>query len=438
MRLTSLFARLPKRLTFLTDVEGNMEFLQRWVDHSKLVSFDGLGQLQFNYPNSNFVFGGDAVDKGDGDLEVLKLLTDFKQAHPDNVDLIVGNRDLNKTRMKTELDPEHIRERLLGKGARWVANSSPLHAVHQQMITDQYLSKADHIDTTPYDTYQDYLAQKSTKACQVVYLKWMLNETMGCGSSAGKPETFELRRSELSRSKKFPATDDDIVDSYRGLVAPDGLMTLYLQLAKVGAIVEDTLFIHGAVTTDNMGQVPGQAPSSNAHEWVERLNAWFRDAFNQWLSSPPSLIAEPAIGPLHDYALCKQGDTRFNRQQVIMTNWFQGSKVASVPPDVKDFLNCSNIERVITGHKPCGDKPLVVCSDKDLTVIVGDTSYSDTTVKDNRGTAVSEIELTFDGSGSKACITGVDKKGQYFEIADDSKASSKDAAELSGRNSPAP
>ncbi len=419
MRLSRLFPRIPTRLTYLTDVEGNINYLQRWVEKSTLVSFDGRGQLQFNYPNSNFVFGGDCVDKGDGDLEVLKLLTQFKHSHPDDVQLIVGNRDINKTRINVELDPKHIRTRLSGNGARWVPGSSPLDVVCEHMIADGYLTKGTAARSITPEAYQMYLAQKPISSCQVMYLKWMLNETMGCGSSAGKPETFELRRRELSKSRLSTVTDSEVVDSYLESVSPSGLMTQYLKAAQVGAIVEDTLFIHGAVTADNMGHVPGQVPSSMVHDWIQRLNSWYQASLDQWLNAPSRVTDEPAVGPLHEYALCKPGESAFNTKQVIMADWFQGRPAASVSCEVQNFLYNSGIRRVITGHKPCGDRPLVVCSDSRLQVIVGDTSYSDVTAKDdNRGLAVGEIMVSFKGAQSKVCITGVDKAGHPFAIDD--------------------
>ena len=45
-----------------------------------------------------FVFGGDVVDKGPGDIRLCRQLVALKRRHPDRVFLVVGNRDLNKVR----------------------------------------------------------------------------------------------------------------------------------------------------------------------------------------------------------------------------------------------------------------------------------------------------------------------------------------------------
>ena len=50
-----------------------------------------------------FVFGGDAFDRGAGDLRVARLLIDLKRRYPDRVVLIIGNRDANKMRLTSEL-----------------------------------------------------------------------------------------------------------------------------------------------------------------------------------------------------------------------------------------------------------------------------------------------------------------------------------------------
>ena len=44
-------------------------------------------------------------------------------------------------------------------------------------------------------------------------------------------------------------------ESFESLVAENGLLTRYMELAKIGLVIEDTLFVHGAVKTESMGYV---------------------------------------------------------------------------------------------------------------------------------------------------------------------------------------
>ena len=54
-------------------------------------------------PNTQFVYGGDTVDKGNGDIRLVRALVGLKKRYPDRVHLLVGNRDLNKLRLPSEL-----------------------------------------------------------------------------------------------------------------------------------------------------------------------------------------------------------------------------------------------------------------------------------------------------------------------------------------------
>jgi hypothetical protein len=58
------------------------------------------------------VFGGDAVDKGNGDIRFLRAMLRLKKRYPNRVHLIVGNRDCNKLRFGTELTKEALRDAL--------------------------------------------------------------------------------------------------------------------------------------------------------------------------------------------------------------------------------------------------------------------------------------------------------------------------------------
>lgn len=62
-------------------------------------------QLQ---PGCCFVFGGDAFDKGVGDLRIANMLVDLKDRHPSRVALLIGNRDANKMKLTSELHASDI------------------------------------------------------------------------------------------------------------------------------------------------------------------------------------------------------------------------------------------------------------------------------------------------------------------------------------------
>jgi hypothetical protein len=54
---------------FLSDVEGNWDFFLKYVEISKVLSWSDGSKTQLVLKDDcRFVFGGDAVDKGTGDI----------------------------------------------------------------------------------------------------------------------------------------------------------------------------------------------------------------------------------------------------------------------------------------------------------------------------------------------------------------------------------
>ena len=104
------FSDLGSSLAYVTDIEGNWEYLMSYVERSPaltLKSFrsDGSAELELE-DGWSFMHGGDAVDKGGpvgGSVRVARTLVALKKAYPMRVTLILGNRDINKMRITSEL-----------------------------------------------------------------------------------------------------------------------------------------------------------------------------------------------------------------------------------------------------------------------------------------------------------------------------------------------
>lgn len=203
----------PTLISFLTDVEGDGLYFDRFVQNSKVLEFKPRppcfkADEYFPYSHElafkedgKLVYGGDVCDKGGQDLYVLRQLIKLKERHPTRVHLLLGNRDINKLRMIDELQPKPH------KGVYWLRQRAP-----------------DRNDA-PLETAKR--------------LEWMLSNTMG------SPNAFELRRKELTREKyanlnKVPVpfdanieeiseevgtvTDDEVAKSYIEVCSPSGLM----------------------------------------------------------------------------------------------------------------------------------------------------------------------------------------------------------------------
>jgi hypothetical protein len=183
------------RLLYMTDIEGNLDYFLRCVRHQEDVNNNGVlrydqGQLDLVNPlTDHFVYGGDVVDKGDGDIRLCRMLVSLKQRYPNNVELLVGNRDLNKLRLSAELAEVGVRHYQNIPGPHWDASAPTLH---------EYLASLAEESTT---TDNKNLQSLDTR---VNRLQYMLRHTLGC------PDTFAFRRRELQILQTAGDDDSDV------------------------------------------------------------------------------------------------------------------------------------------------------------------------------------------------------------------------------------
>eukprot|EP01052_Picozoa_sp_SAG31_P039687 SAG31_NODE_5558_length_2458_cov_9.398123_2_plen_156_part_00 len=82
----------PALLGYLTDVEGSYDQWRRYVQLSRVLEPDP------NDPDNrillrdgcHFVFGGDAFDRGKGELRFVRELLALRRQYPDRVHLVLG------------------------------------------------------------------------------------------------------------------------------------------------------------------------------------------------------------------------------------------------------------------------------------------------------------------------------------------------------------
>jgi hypothetical protein len=240
----------------LTDVEGDAQYLDRYVKQSRVLEFiptkprwgdrdsaldfpEEFSSLQYfpyhhcidfasNTHNSMLIYGGDMWDKGGSDLYVIRQLLDLKRRYPTRVHFLMGNRDLNKMRIAQEMGmageelPPH-------NGSYWLRN---------------------YILRMGGDPNNPVLKPSSTSA--VERLQWILGRTMG------SPNAFQLRKQELQRERQQQAphhpsstptvTDEDVVESYRKSCHPrTGEMGNYLSNAHLALRIGQLFLVHGAL-----------------------------------------------------------------------------------------------------------------------------------------------------------------------------------------------
>ena len=366
--------------------------------------------------NAHFVFGGDAVDQGSGDLAFLEDLMRLKGAYPSRVHIVLGNRDINKMRLVDELRQAHM------DAHPWSTYPGTY-----------WRSKENAVDKEEEE-------EEDTRATR---LKWILAQTMGSG------RTFELRRKELARKKTaqngrpgkdgsehyeglaVAVSDEEVVSSFLESLGPNGLLRQYLLAGKLGVVIGDTLFIHGGLSPTVMGWIPacesGSASASairplgddvdgesipglhepDAHLWIARLNAFCRREMHAWFHThdegavasddawamqggyegdrfPGSNVLQYGMGwvpsgarnPTLVYRDWMAPPRKSNNVRAITVgkdgkleapaaSW-RPSKAVVAPrsphPKVVAYLRSAGIHRVVCGHKPHGDAALIIRS----------------------------------------------------------------------------
>lgn len=304
-------------ITYVTDLEGRWGKLERaCADNPHVTLQDGALQLA---PGATLVFGGDAVDRGPASRRIVATLLAAKRRHGERVVLLAGNRDINKLRLHREL-----------------AGHPPPRAP-QELLGDR-----------------------------PALLRWIFANTMGAR------EAFAHRAAEL-RAEGAPAGDEDVVDSFAADVAPGGALAEYLRSACLAHCADGTLFLHGGVTADSLGVIPGRAPVDDVRRWIDGLNAFYAEQMAAFAAQ--RVRGEvPAWEPIIAYQAPIPG-TPANQASVVYGRLADAHNDPRLPePAVVARLRRAGIDRLVVGHTPVGDVPAVLRRDG-FTLVMADNSY---------------------------------------------------------------
>lgn len=412
----------------ITDVEGNRGKFYNAINSSSCMMIDGE-ELIFNNPVSQFVFGGDAVDKGPHSIRIMKSLVSFKAKEPKRVHLLVGNREAKMTRIYEEMgDSGVLRQRLsLPASVFWEQKKSPNWFVEEHLraidgsVTSEKIKKG---------LVSQYISSLSDLACQTLYLKWMLAHTMGCGPLKPGPssvDTFNLYKLELAEIRHkslLEVSDEDVTAFLMGEVGAGGVFHSYLSRGVLAHRIDDTLFLHGALTPTGIGYVPSMTHSLENDPleiWLNELNSWFSKEIEKWAHGKPlALTVPPGDSALMKYMV-------FNPRSATTTNWYdhETRQIKPLSDKVTNYLARNGIRRLMSGHQPFSDCPLVIRDPvTGIEVIVGDTSYSDPSAPDdNQGVAHNICEVFKDKSGESKVVITVRRKTGLEQVLDLSQPS---------------
>lgn len=398
-RIDTINPKPGELVEYLTDVEGNLEYVRKWLRYSKLLQevssssssalSSALGpsispsrkrerseppsfELDFVSESGYFVFGGDAVDKGPGDIQWTRALISLKKRYPSRVFLILGNRDINKLRFATEVAANVPGDKV---EVLW----DPSHLTFVGWLAEKQL------EASPTGSLND----------RINVCKWMLERTMGSAT------TFELRREELAflHEQTHPSdiTDEMVLASYlesidRTKSDREAYMLAYLKYGQLALRINSTLVVHGAVHNWNCGLAfNSKEQIKSVDEWTARLNAFAEEEINAFVQSGKDPLDLMAYG----VGICPT---------VVYTTFLENGNGRYPEQETIDYLNANGIVSVLAGHAPHGESPLIMRG-KGLTVLTADTSYSDVSSPDNRGQAVSHVTLV----DNEIRVVGVDK-----------------------------
>lgn len=316
-------------VAYLTDVEGLWDKLEGFARDNPLVRLEGDRLVVEE--GATLVFGGDAIDRGAWSRRVVATLLDAKRRHGERVVLLAGNRDINKMRLAREL-----------------SGSPPARA-----------------------------PREIVEAGRPALLRWIFENTMGA------KRAFDMRLAELARGGET-ITDEDVVESFVADVAPDGQLTEYLAACQLAYRADRTLFVHGAVTEENLGTVPGrEGRIGDVDEWVAALDDFYREQVTAYRERRARPGGEPAWSALVAYQAPIPG-TRLNQASVVYGRPADALGNPRLPPrTVTQALARAGIGRVVVGHTPSGDSPSVLC-DEGFQLVIADNSYG----RVERGTQV--------------------------------------------------
>jgi hypothetical protein len=408
-------------VAYFTDVEGNWEYLANFVAQSEALKRDGDNEdgsmrLQLN-DGWRIVFGGDSCDKGGvvgGSVRVVRTLVRLKKEYPDRVTLLLGNRDLNKMRITSELaDEAELESAHLDEipGPYWVPEKNRVSPkMYLELLASKELASKGAPAEAPPPTAEQLDAQLWKYNTPWNRLCWMLKDTMG---SAGEEER-RRKELELLHPQEGTPTDDRVVASFVESVQEGGFMREYIKLGQLAEVIDGTLFVHGGLVgtgwaggaTDCLGFVPGQNQRiDDVQEWVQALNEWKEKQVDEWENQPkwsvrpetPSYDAGKRGGnELMNY--CVNGSP----PSVVVGRHLEPEGMPRpLEPALCSKLRACGVYRMVLGHTPHGNCPTMIRSGDEscpFLVAMVDTSYSDMRAADNRGTAVSTLDVMKDGT----------------------------------------
>jgi hypothetical protein len=138
---------------------------------------------------------------------------------------------------------------------------------------------------------------------------------------------------------------------------------------------DETLFLHGGVTVENLGVVPGRSRVDGVDRWLQALNDFYADAMSAFVAGRCGPDGTPRWQALIDYQAPVPGTPR-NQASVVYARSSDEIGNPVLPPEpVLTALRASNVRRLVVGHTPSGDCPALLRDASGFELVLADNSY---------------------------------------------------------------
>lgn len=436
---------------FSNEVNTGLKILDEKGQEKKLpISLDGTERIMI--PDGHvLVFNGDLFDHGPDDIKLAQIFERSAQYYeqynqPEKLQIIVGNRDSNKLRLAWELNQDSIIARIINNDTpSW----TPIQLTFAEHILELiYKSEAsedlrvffrkdlvkklkvllpenlsgltgDENKVQFEQTIKDAVRQSHNKELlrklilqctnnmavtdrnnnplgglaqdrkELVYLKWMLKNTLGCGyEPLFNGSTFMHRQKELQEIayKEDPTkivTPLDVLQHFKNAIAENGIYYNILKRGKIAVTIDDTLYIHGGLTPKST-IINGKDYKNDFYGWLAAINKNFfkyrNEIFNNKFNKKLPVVTNDAIRTGIDNGEAGLShlednipiDARGEWLEVLTQNNATGSTITQffiqnpqnkswtphVAVEILAFLKQGGIKRVILGHMPIGNSPI--------------------------------------------------------------------------------
>jgi hypothetical protein len=251
---------------YITDLEGSLLALEQACLNSRIETGKGLWltyegkRLSSVQEHKNWdalglyldeghrlVFGGDATDHHVGDITVMRLLVEVKQANPERVILVAGNRDLNKIRLRQETNEPFMDavfeaiEKNPDIEPRWLENPKPRSLITflETEQDSEWLQEA--IGHQKEKGPQSYWNELTAEQKKILYTRWVVGKTLNA------PKTFQNRKVELAHRLKGNSNWEVLLSF---LEEDPHYRKLYLINAVLAVAIDNITFVHGGITVE--------------------------------------------------------------------------------------------------------------------------------------------------------------------------------------------